>query len=237
MQIKINEKILSIPPYISTSWSRIAALHMKGGILAITLIDGDTINIPKLSDETIEQIFSYHATYLEKEQLASQAGSAYTLKEENLKGMVEQFGEPSFKLAFGSLDGLNTAMQHNPAQANAPDLPPEILQKIEAISKVIAPSDEALLPKAEPFCNCFHCQVARVLNPPPITATVEEHHEEVSDSDLQFQQWTITQTGDKLFSVTNRLDTHEKYSVYLGHPVGCTCGKQGCEHILAVLKS
>ena len=30
MQVKINEKILSIPPsYVSTNWSRIEALHMK----------------------------------------------------------------------------------------------------------------------------------------------------------------------------------------------------------------
>ena len=47
----------------------------------------------------------------------------------------------------------------------------------------------------------------------------------------------ITQTGDKLFTVVNKLDPQENYHVYLGHPVGCTCGKQGCEHILVVLKS
>jgi hypothetical protein len=230
MSIKITDKILSIPPYISTSWSRIAALHMKGGVLAITLVDGDTLHIPNLNSETIHLIFQYHAVYLEKEQITTAHPDLSKLKD-----MMEQ-EEPSIRLAFGSsLDGLGNMMQHNPSQADSPDLPPEILQKIGAIAKIIGPSDEVLLPKGEPGCNCFHCQIARALNPTVPLTHSEEH--EVTEEELQFQQWTITQTGDKLFSVVNRLDDNEKYHVYLGQPVGCTCGKQGCEHILAVLKS
>lgn len=230
MTIKITDKILSIPPYISTSWSRIAALHMKGEVLAITLVDGDTLHLPHLTSETINLVFQHHAVYLEKEQSTS-ANSDWS----KLKGTMDQ-GEPAIRLAFGSpIDGLGSIMQHNPGQTNAPDLPPEILQKIGAIAKIIGPSEELLLPKAEPSCNCFHCQIARALNPTALSPMSEEA--EVSDDDLIFQQWTITQTGDKLFSVVNRLDEHEKYNVYLGQPVGCTCGKQGCEHILAVLKS
>jgi hypothetical protein len=148
--------------------------------------------------------------------------------------MVEPGEEPSIRFAFGtSLDGLGGMMQHNPNQANAPDLPPEILQKIGAISKILSPSDEVDLPKAETGCNCFYCQIARALN--PATSVLEEP--EVTAEELNFQQWTITQTGDKLYMVVNRLDDHEKYNVYLGQPIGCTCGKEGCEHILAVLKS
>ena len=44
------------------------------------------------------------------------------------------------------------------------------------------------------------------------------------------------QTDEKMFTVTNRLDKNEKFNVYLGKPIGCTCGKEGCEHILAVLR-
>lgn len=229
MTIKITDKTLSIPPYISTSWSRIAALHMKGGILAITLVDGDTVHIPNLNSDAINQIFQHHALYLEKEQTQS------SLDFSKSKNPIEQ-EEPAIRLAFGtSLEGLGNMMQHNPSQADSPDLPPEILQKIGAISKIIGPTDEVLLPKAEPGCNCFHCQIARALN--PVAHQPEAEEPEVHDEELQFQQWTITQTGEKLFSVVNRLDEHEKYNVYLGQPVGCTCGKQGCEHILAVLKS
>ncbi len=236
MQVKITEKILSITPYLSTSWSRIAALHMKGGVMAVTLIDGDTVNIPGLSNETIELIFMRHAAYLDNEQETSSIDSS-SLKEESLKSLIEQTGDSSLKFVFGSpMDGLSTALQHDPSQANAADLPAEVLQKISAISKIIIPADELSLPKAEPFCNCFHCQIARAMNADTLPSS-EELIEEVSDADLQFQEWVITQTGEQLFSVASRLNEHEKYNVYLGQPVGCTCGKAGCEHILAVLKS
>lgn len=230
MAIKITDKILSIPPYISTNWSRIAALHMKGSVLAITLVDGDTLQIPNLNAETVNLIFQYHAVYLEKEHTATNPDLS------KLKDMMEQ-EEPSIRLAFGSsLEGLGQMMQHNASQADSPDLPPEVLQKISAIAKIIGPSEELMLPKAEPGCNCFHCQIAKALNPNPLLQSVIEEPE-ITDEDLQFQQWNIIQTGEKLFAVVNRLDEHERYNVYLGHPVGCTCGKQGCEHILAVLKS
>jgi hypothetical protein len=225
--MRINDKILNIPPYISTHWSRVTALHMQGDLLVVTLIDGTIIHIPALSTEVIEQIFNAHATYLEKEH----TGFAKEKFLQNKKNLIE---ESPIRLAFGSLDGLNTVMQHHPDQANAPDLPPEILQKIGTIGKLLIPiGEDVAIPKAELNCNCFYCQIARVLN----SSTEEEHSEEVLDTDLQFEQWTITQTGDQLYLVTSRLDEQEKYHVYLGQPVGCTCGKTGCEHILAVLKS
>jgi hypothetical protein len=229
MEIKITDKILSIPPYVSTSWSRIAALHMKGGILAITLVDGDTIHISNLNSETIHSIFQHHAVYLEKEHTTSNVPDLSALK-----GMIDQ-EEPSIRLAIGtSLEGLGNIMQHNPNQTDSPDLPPEIVQKIGAIAKIITTVDELMLPQAELNCNCFYCQIARALNPLSQTQILEEPELEVSEKDLQFQNWSITQTGEKLYSVSNE---HEKYNVYLGQPVGCTCGKHGCDHLLAVLKS
>jgi hypothetical protein len=240
MQIKVTEKILSITPYISTTWSQIAALHMKGSNLAVTLVDGDTILIPNLSQESIGLIFQHHSLHLEKEQPPAPvpAHKEPFSGNEVLKELMESQGESGFRMTFGPLDGLNTAMQHNPAQANAPDLPPEIIQKISAIAHIIAPSDESALPQPELFCNCFHCQIARAINASTQPTLVQkEEQDPVTEEDLHFQEWAITQTGTQLFSVTHRLDVLEKYNVFLGDPVGCTCGKQGCEHILAVLKS
>lgn len=230
MTIKVTDKILSIPPHVSTTWAQISALHMKGGTLAITLMDGDTLHIPNLDSETIQLIFHYHALYLEKGQIISKEVSS------PLKEMIGQ-GEPSVRVAFGSsMNEFGGIMEHNPNQANAPDLPPEILQKIGAIAKIIAPTEDIVLPKAEVGCNCFHCQIARALDA-EIHPTIASEPIEVSEEDLHFQQWTITQIGEQLYSVVNCLDDHEKYNVYLGQPIGCTCGKEGCEHILAVLKS
>lgn len=238
MQIKISEKILSIPPYISTNWSSIVALHMQGDLLAIKLNDGTVVTIPNLPKDALEQIFNHHAAYLEKgnsnfpesnfQPLAGQ------IKDNPLNEIFDQT-TPSFRLGFGSVDGLGNVMQHNPQQSDAPDLPPEIVQKIGAISKILV-SEELVLPKAEPSCNCFYCQIARAINPSQ-NLPIAETHEEVTEADLHFQQWDISQTGDKLFSVTNHSDENEKYNVFLGEPLGCTCGKQGCEHIIAVLKS
>lgn len=222
MSIKITEKMLSIPPYLSTSWSHITALHIKGGVLAITLADGDTVNIPNLSRDTLDTIFQHHALHLEKDLPP-------------VESRMKSLEEPPIRFAFGTtIEGFGNMMQHNPNQADAPDLPPEVVQKITAISKIIAPPEEQMAtPKAEPNCNCFYCQIARALKP----ESDEQIEHEVLPEDLHFQEWTITQIGDKLFSVVNRLDENEKYQVYLGEPIGCTCGKTGCEHILAVLKS
>ena len=236
--MKINDKILSLPPYISTSWSYVKSIQMKGPFLVIILIGGETINIPNLKSETVEQIFSAHASYLEKStEIQSHSFGQSMMSAEN--------GELPFKFGIGSMDGMGNPLMHNPAQKDAPDIPKPILQKIAAIAKIISPEDMVSMPKAEPHCNCLHCQIVRTISSvvEPESLLKEEqielikHEDVVNDDELNFQQWEIFQTGDKMFNVTNRLDTQEKYSVYLGYPVGCTCGKSSCEHIVAVLKS
>lgn len=230
MPIKITSKVLSIPPYLSTSWSQIVAIHGKEEFLAVTLVTGDTIQLNGLNPEVIEIIFFYHAAYLEQEN-----DSIVTINEDK---EVKSEEPVSFQMAFGnSIEGLGSMMQHNADQMNAPTLPLEVLEKVNAISKIIAPTGETSLPQAVENCNCFYCQLARVINPSVKEIEVEEEKEEVLEKDLQFQQWSINQTGDHLFNVTNRLDTQESYRVFLGKPVGCTCGKEKCEHILAVLRS
>jgi len=72
------------------------------------------------------------------------------------------------------------------------------------------------------------------------TGAIEENFdEEVKDEELTFKdEWEVKETGDKLlFSVHNPLDPKECYSVFLGDPIGCTCGKKNCDHIKAVLRS
>jgi hypothetical protein len=252
--MKINDKVLNIPPYVSTTWNQISAIHMKGSLLVVTLKDGDAINIPKLHQETIDTVFHHHAEALEKIENSNPFDSIFNNSE-----LTQTFSEtqqmppfseiqqmpstPSFQLAFGTLDGLHHIMQHNPEHANAPELPIDLIQKITAITKILAADDSLALPKPESHCNCFHCQIARAITPSDADQmliemqSATEETEVISDEELQFQQWNIHQTNDKLFIVTNKLDEKEQYNVYLGEPLGCTCGRQGCEHMLAVLKS
>jgi hypothetical protein len=236
----INSKIVHLPPYLSTSWSYIASIHMNDSILVFTLVNGNVITVANLPLEIVENIFRAHAEFLDSSSIQekpslSQAKNLHPFTQALMS--AEQNMESPFRFGFSGLDGLGSALQHNQAQSNAPDLPEEFLQKISAIAKIVTPEDQTALPKAEPHCNCMHCQIARAITSGiQVKANEPEPEPLVLAEELTFQPWNIQQTGDKMYLVT-KCETLEKWTVYLGDPVGCTCGESGCEHILAVLKS
>lgn len=238
--MKITLKTLSLPPYVSTSWDHISSLHVdQNQILIITLHNGIKIEVPFLEAQILEKIFATHTAFLE--QSKNQRNSFPSFFKNEFSPSPESQEENIFPMRIGieGFEGLSTALQHNPEQANAPDLPSEILSKIAAISKIVGVEDPALLPKPEPNCNCMHCQIARAVQsatfgPPENTISIEE---EVTEEDLRFRVWDIKETSKQLYTVTNPLDAQEQYSVFLGDPIGCNCGKSNCEHIRAVLHS
>lgn len=227
--MKINQKILNIPPYISTSWKNVTSLHVeeKEGrtLLVVSLKDGSRIAVPNLGQTVIDSIFDAHSRHLE-------TSSDLSYKEFPIDPTAS-FGFP-LKIGAGGVESLGSVMQHNPDQANSPNLPKEVLEKIAAVAKALGIDNPESLPRPEPHCNCMHCQIARVLHG-DMQDTLEE--EPISDEDLKFRQWDIEHTEDKLYFVTNPLDKNEQYSVFLGEPLGCTCGQKNCEHIRAVLES
>lgn len=224
--MKFNDKLFSFPPYLSTSWVHIAALTLTNeGVITFHMNSGELIHLPELPLEQIEKIFVAHATFLENQVM---------MDPQVRNHRIPKMDGSEFRFAFGTIDGINTGIQHNSSQKNAPNLPEEMLIKLSEVSRILGPSDPDQLPKAEPHCNCHHCQIARALSG---NQAKEIPEEEILIEELQFEQWHITQTGDKLFNVANKLDQLESYSVHLGHPIGCTCGKQNCEHILAVLRN
>lgn len=236
MQFVINEKILSLPPHISTTWDSISSIHVnnanQGNILTISLHNGTTIQVPNLAQDILTKIFQTHSEFIASQADPKKGGEQNPFL--NMDNMINL----GFPMRFGgALEGLGAAMQHNPEQSNAPDLPKEVLDKISAVAKIMD-GDQSLEQslKAEPHCNCMHCQIARAITGQDQIAD-EEVEEEVSDEDLKFRTWDITQTGDKLYMVSNPLDADEQYSVYLGEPLGCTCGQKNCEHIKAVLNT
>ena len=101
------------------------------------------------------------------------------------------------------------------------------------------------MPQAEAQCNCMYCQINRILRKTafhgkevlPDHPLVGGEEDQVTENDLHFQQWDIKLVKEKMYSVTNKLDPTEQYTVHLGEPIGCTCGKANCEHIVAVLRS
>lgn len=224
--MKITNKILSLPPYVSTSWRDVQSIHQSDGVLVVSFLNGESVRISNLSTQTLETIFAAHAAYLEEE--AAEEETALTSQISAASNLY--------------LDNVHNMLQHNPLQANAPQLPQEMLLKIAEVAKFVIPDDPEQIPSAEPHCNCMHCQIARAISGaivPLETQAVENkaHEVPVEEEELRFRQWDIKQAADQVFMVTNRLDENESYRVFLGSPVGCTCGQPNCEHIVAVLQS
>ena len=220
--MKITTTILSIPPYLSTSWDQIVSIHTEtidaSLVLIVSLRDGTKKEVPGLDGKTIEQIFEAHAQFLDLPQdFADLPPFSFSLQKEGDAATLPSFGD---------------SLQHNGNQAKIPNLPRHILLKIAQIAKIFGLEDASFLPDAETDCNCVHCQLIRVIKEEE--AALEEN---IADEDLHFENWKIEQTGDHLYQVTNPLDTEERYQVFLGTPVGCSCNQAHCEHIQAVLRS
>ncbi|MEX1013295.1 MAG: hypothetical protein WD595_07030 [Waddliaceae bacterium] len=235
--MKINTKILSIPPYLTTTWDQVASIYQTHGKLCVILKQGQTIEIPDLSTDTIDMVFKIH-----REQVENQANDTsatqfpFNTNPESLSNAI-QFG-------ISGMDSFGSFLQHDLGQKNAPDLPEEVLSKIESIAKIVSPSDDSIIPRAEPHCNCPFCQIARAISKgmgeDEAFIREDDHAKDpIEEEDLRFQQWHIevSNQGENMYTVKNKLNPEETYQVYLGKPVGCTCGNKGCEHIIAVLNS
>ena len=226
MKKRIDARMLVLPPYLSTTWKNILSISVKDAkTLSIELLGGKSLEIPNLDLKTVEEIFEAHALYLENENT-----NVPMPKKDELS-----FGFP-LKIVGGGLDTMGAFMQHNPEQANSPNLPKEVLTKVISVARMLGIDDTETMPKPEPHCNCPYCQIAKAIQ---ISSGVLEENmdEEVSDEELSFRTWDIHQKGDNLYEVINPLDGKELYNVFLGQPIGCTCGKKNCEHIKAVLNS
>jgi hypothetical protein len=217
--MKITPRILSIPPYVSTSWGNISSLHIReNSLLVISLNDGTQIEVPNMAQEEIDAIFQAHATFSEMETSSLPKGIDNSLS----------FSIP-IKSDGTTLDALGSHMQHNPEQSDLPPIPPHILTKIGSIIRTLGLEDASVLDKAEPNCNCVYCQLSRAVQGEP--------EEIVEEADLKFRDWEVSQRQEKLYHVVNPLDKNEYYDVFLGEPIGCTCGSKNCEHIRAALNT
>lgn len=249
--MKINSKIISIPPYISVTWDQVASLQTTpcGSImnqtLIISLMNGKEILIPDLDSTIISSAFREHARFVETTAVKQMGAREEQLQKspaafmQQLFGMTpEQLNGMPIRLGIAGLpgfDGIDNALHHNGAQAATPDLPKEVVEKIASIAKMMTGGDLTAFPKPEAHCNCTHCQVSRTIH--GIEKNQNPVEEQISEEDLRFRSWDITKIGESLYSVTNPLDHKECYTVYLGTPVGCTCGQPHCEHLKAVLSS
>lgn len=227
--MKITDSHVSIPPYISTAWENISSLHSDKGTLVFSLLDGNDIEVPHLSKEEIDEIFSRHAHFLETHK---------DFHRNSPQKFFESFSKDGSMFNLGAIDAIGEALTHNPQNSHMPPIPPEMAKKIEAMSEMMGEDEKELITPPEDNCMCLYCQIARHIlhkhetldNP----AIVEEN---VSEEELRFEEWAVEHISDKMYKVTNKLDKTESYNVFLGEPIGCTCGKSNCEHVVAALRS
>lgn len=238
----INREVFSIPPHISTSWGHVIALHMHESHLVVSLTDGIIVKIPHLSNELIEQIFDVHAAYLSEQNSRKQRPRS--LKNE-LEGLTTGLtAELPFRLGTSSMENMMmSSMQHNPEQAHMPDLPSEIIDKIAAIAKIVSPGDATNLPKGEPHCNCMFCQMSRAIHThiddaEPELEVQHSPSEPVAIAVSPTDPWVVLPSENSCYTVHHKDSPYEQYKVFIKEgEVGCNCGQQGCEHIIAVLRS
>lgn len=239
--MKITPKILSIPPYLSTQWEYVTSIRVVDAQLLVALKDGTTCSIPNLTQETIDLVFKCH----------SEASEAIKESKEDLKTVLEgvrtgfsELFSTIGKLGATTMGSIGKALEHDPKNAHLPNIPPEMEEKVKMLLNIIPEEDILAMPEAEPGCNCMYCQINRILRQAARTKhsetpelLTEQEAEPVEEKDLEFTEWTVEPISEKLYKVTNKLDPKEEYRVFLGNPIGCTCGKPHCEHILAVLRS
>lgn len=236
--MKLSRRMLSLPPYLSTPWKNVVAMRVKlqpeaeQPTLIVQLTDGTSVEVPGVTPQLVHQIFAAHAEAVESETGGAPLMSNGPLPEQLL-------GVP-FRVGPGGIEQVGSMLQHDRNQADAPDLPPEVLAKVAGIAQVLGAENADSLPQSEAGCNCFHCQIARAINR---GADINREHaadgDEISEEDLRFRSWDIelAEGSQDVYNVTNPEDKQERYTVHLGQSLGCTCGEKNCIHIRAVLKT
>src|SRR5690349_14036257 len=192
--MRINQKILTIPPYISTTWKNVSSLHMESRhsilVLVILLTTGTRIEIPGMDPGIIKAIFAAHAGFVEAEPAQQRPTKS------EAKNAFLSLGLPIKSDLIEAFDNLGPLLQHNAEHSQDPDLPQGLLQKVASLAKTLGLKND-LIPQSEPHCNCMHCQIAKALK-----QGMEEPLEEeviVTEEDLKFRTWDISKTGDKLY--------------------------------------
>ena len=106
MQIIISAKILSIPPYLSTSWKNISSIYSQPTsdqkfTLTISLNNQTQVVVPNIEQSVIDSIFEAHAKYgnVQETELVFPNSNTFTIP------------------LGGNVDVMQSALQHNPEQA------------------------------------------------------------------------------------------------------------------------
>ncbi len=242
MHYHIDPFFLSLPPYLSTPWHQVQMLRKEENHLAIELVNGKVVKIPDLDGSTLKELFEMHEKILKNPPSAWPISKPRTEADSNLIQPFSSLDSLSSTLLH-SFDKFFSFFQHDIKLANSPDLPADLVQQLQQIAQGLTSEEKEKLPQKEPHCNCPGCQIMQLFhqeNGSNFTSEKKEDQKEeeiVADTDLTFSEWKIDLITKNLYKVSNPNNPNESYQVFLGSPIGCTCGKTRCAHIEAVLKT
>lgn len=206
----INNKLLSIPPFISTSWRDVELLLSDGQhTLNIYLKNGTLVKISHLLKDQLDLIFKVHQDVLLNQNTDK--------KPPFLDPLMVQFS--------------GQILEHDPELFDFQPLPDDMLGKLKALSSALPKPDKDRMPQIHPGCRCPHCQIMTVI------LEEQDNDDLVDDSDLTFATWLQEELTDHDFLITHPYNKEETYLVTLGEKVCCSCGQMPCEHIEHVLKN
>lgn len=261
--MKITSKILSIPPYLSTSWYDVDSLFQaEDGVLVVALTNGTQVRLEHLSQEIVHTIFDAHACFLEEE--AQREDEEDDEDDDGVKRAEVEFSvQTPFTLSQAeelSGDAMKIFMEHDPSRSLGPLLPEAVLKRVSALAKMFLPPNMIPLDASHENCRCPFCQIVRALSglPQPIFEDEEEEkkrilqslqekkgkeeHREKGEQEREKEKkgsspWLIQQLEEEVYAVTDRAHPDQVYRVSLATPITCSCGQPNCVHIIAVLKS
>lgn len=236
--MKINSNVISIPPYITTSWENVNVINVeidkdKKKILIISLESGDQIKIPELSDEDIHNVTSSFESFIEK-----------TSNEQNfvdhnsmISGLTEVFQQfindgKTSQATMSQSPGIGVVkvpLGHSALHSNMPIFDPESLRNIIKTIKAIG-EGRNLFEKGEyqECCNCIYCQACKFLQE-------EKTENELKEENLEFaSSWNVEEVNSNEYLVSNK-ENNSTFNVKLEPSVACSCGSNKCEHIRIVL--
>jgi hypothetical protein len=206
----INKQLLSIPPFISTSWKDIELLLSDGqNTLNIYLKNGTLVKISHLLKEHLNLIFSVH-----QEILLNQAQEVTT---PIIDPLFFQFSGPF--------------LEHDPDLCDASPLPDEVRSKLKSLIENLPKMDPSKMPVVHDNCFCPHCQLINLI------FENTEKEELVSDSDLTFSTWIQEEVSDDEIKLIHPYNSDEFYIIKLQNPLQCSCQMPDCEHLLHVLRN
>lgn len=205
----INKQILSIPPFISTSWQDVELLLSDGhSTLNIYLKNGTLVKISNLLKEDLDLIFKVHQDIL------------LSPSQPEIPSLID----PLLLSFSGSL------LEHDPDLKDASPLPLEVKTKLKSLLDEIPKLDKIKLPDIHPDCHCPFCQIMNLMQD-------QDHDDElVTDDDLHFSTWKQEALSEHLIKLIHPFNHDENYLVSLDTPITCSCGQTGCEHVEHVLR-